>query len=187
MPSSTLTLLNEIHYHLFLSVPAMPTADLSLQKAVHSLYEEHHPWLCGWLRNRLGCVDHAADLAQDTFIRVLTLRKAAELREPRAYLSSVARSLMIDMFRRRALEQAYLEALALRPEAVEISPETRLQIIETLMEIDRLLDGLGHREKARGAGADSLPAVGGGLTGGAGAGDSRSRRALVRGVALRAG
>ena len=147
MPLSIEIKLNEIHYHLFLPVPAMSSADLSLQKAVHSLYEDHHSWLCGWLRNRLGCVEHAADLAQDTFIRVLTLRKAAELREPRAYLSSVARSLMIDMFRRRALEQAYLEALAARPEGLDISPETRLQIIETLVEIDRLLDGLGSRTR----------------------------------------
>lgn len=125
----------------------MSSADLSLQKAVHTLYEEHHPWLCGWLRSRLGCVEHAADLAQDTFIRVIALRKAAGLREPRAYLSSVARSLMIDAFRRRALEQAYLEALAARPEALDISPETRLSILETLNEIDRLLDGLGARTR----------------------------------------
>ncbi|WP_175649732.1 sigma-70 family RNA polymerase sigma factor [Pseudomonas sp. Marseille-P9899] len=125
----------------------MSSVDLSLQKAVHSLYEDHHSWLCGWLRNRLGCVDHAADLAQDTFMRVLTLRKAAALREPRASLSTVARSLMIDMFRRRALEQAYLDARAARPEPVDISPETRLQIIETLMDIDRLLDGLGARTR----------------------------------------
>ena len=121
----------------------MPCADPSLQKAVHTLYEDHHSWLCGWLRGKLGCVEHAADLAQDTFIRVLTLRKAVELRQPRAYLSSV----MIDMFRRRALEQAYLETLATRPELVEVSPEARLLIIETLMEIDRLLDGLGTRTR----------------------------------------
>ncbi|MFP3498994.1 sigma factor, partial [Pseudomonas sp. SIMBA_059] len=92
-----------------------------MQKAVHTLYEDHHSWLCGWLRSKLGCMEHAADLAQDTFIRVLTLRKAAELQQPRAYLSSVARSLMIDMFRRRAVEQAYLETLAARPEPVEVS------------------------------------------------------------------
>jgi len=51
------------------------------------------------------------------------------------------------MFRRRALEQAYLETLALCPEPVDISPETRTLIIETLMEIDRLLDGLGGRTR----------------------------------------
>ncbi|HDS1736951.1 MULTISPECIES: sigma-70 family RNA polymerase sigma factor [Pseudomonas] len=125
----------------------MSRADPSLNHAVQTLYEDHHSWLCGWLRNKLGCVEHAADLAQDTFIRVLTQRKAAELREPRAYLSTVARSLMIDMFRRRALEQAYLETLAARPEPVEVSPESRLLIIETLLEIDRLLDGLGGRTR----------------------------------------
>ena len=125
----------------------MSSGDLSLQHAVHTLYEDHHNWLCGWLRKRLGCVDHAADLAQDTFIRVLTQRRAPELREPRAYLSTVARSLMIDLFRRRAVEQAYLETLALIPEPVAFSPEARTLIIETLMEIDRLLDGLGSRTR----------------------------------------
>lgn len=125
----------------------MSSADRAHQQTVHTLYADHHHWLCGWLRKRLGCVDHAADMAQDTFIRVLTQRKVPELREPRAYLSSIARSLMIDMFRRRTLEHAYMETLASRPEALDISPETRLLIIETLLEIDRILDGLGTRTR----------------------------------------
>lgn len=139
---------NESHYQITrVSGFPMSSADLSLQQAVHTLYEDHHSWLCGWLRKRLGCVDHAADLAQDTFIRVLSQRKAHEVREPRAYLSTIARSLMIDTFRRRALEQAYLQTLAAIPESVDVSPETRELIIETLMAIDRLLDGLGERTR----------------------------------------
>lgn len=125
----------------------MSCVDPLHQQTVHTLYLDHHRWLCGWLRQRLGCVDHAADMAQDTFMRVLTQRKAHELREPRAYLSTIARSLMIDMFRRRTVEQAYLETLASRPEALDISPETRLLIIETLLEIDRILHGLGARTR----------------------------------------
>lgn len=125
----------------------MSSADPLQQQALHTLYVDHHQWLCGWLRKRLGCMDHAADLAQDTFVRILTQRKGTELREPRAYLSTVARSLMIDTFRRRALEQAYLETLAARPELLDISPETRFLIIEALVEIDRLLDGLGGRTR----------------------------------------
>ncbi len=125
----------------------MPFVDRTQHQAIQTLYTHHHGWLCGWLRKRLGCCDHAADLAQDTFIRVLVQRKAVELREPRAYLSSIARSLMIDMFRRRALEQAYLETLAALPEAQDISPETRMVIIETLLEIDQMLDGLGARTR----------------------------------------
>lgn len=125
----------------------MSCVDSLHKQIVHTLYLDHHRWLCGWLRQRLGCVDHAADMAQDTFMRVLTQRKAHELREPRAYLSTIARSLMIDMFRRRTVEQAYLETLASRPEALDISPETRLLIIETLLEIDRILHGLGARTR----------------------------------------
>lgn len=91
-------------------------------------------------------MEHAADLAQDTFIRVLTLRKP---RSCNSHGLSEQRGpqLMIDMFRRRAVEQAYLETLAARPEQVEVSPEARLLIIETLLEIDRLLDGLGTRTR----------------------------------------
>ena len=35
------------------------------------LYSDHHGWLVGWLRRRLGNPCDAADLAQDTFVRVL--------------------------------------------------------------------------------------------------------------------
>ncbi|TBU85613.1 sigma-70 family RNA polymerase sigma factor [Phytopseudomonas dryadis] len=119
--------------------------DSNTQHALHQLYSEHHGWLQHWLRKRLGCSEQAADLAQDTFVRVITQRKLLELREPRAYLSTIARSLMIDLFRRRALEQAYLETLAALPEPVAISPQTRSIIIETLLQIDALLDGLGER------------------------------------------
>lgn len=35
------------------------------------LYLDHHGWLHGWLRRRLDCTDTAADLAHDTFLRLL--------------------------------------------------------------------------------------------------------------------
>ena len=44
--------------------------------ALHRLYSEHNGWLKGWLRVRLGNAADAADLAQDTFIRVMTARNA---------------------------------------------------------------------------------------------------------------
>ncbi|WP_416390945.1 sigma factor [Alloalcanivorax xenomutans] len=37
------------------------------------LYSDHHGWLLGWLRKKLGCSQHAADMAHDTFVRVLTV------------------------------------------------------------------------------------------------------------------
>lgn len=113
-----------------------------------ALYRQHHGWLRGWLRHRLNNSADVADLAQDTFIRVLLARTADTLNEPRHYLATIARGLVIDLYRRRSLEQAYLEALALRPEIQAPSPETRVLILDSLLAIDRLLDGLGVRTRA---------------------------------------
>ena len=61
--------------------------------ALDRLYSEHNDWLKGWLRVRLGNAADAADLAQDTFVRVMTARHVEPIREPRGYLSAIARSL----------------------------------------------------------------------------------------------
>jgi len=59
-----------------------------------------------------------------------------------------AGSLVVDRFRRRSIEEAYLETLAARPEPTAISPEERTLIIETLLAIDRTLDDFGPRTRA---------------------------------------
>jgi RNA polymerase sigma factor (sigma-70 family) len=110
------------------------------------LYRTHFSWLQGWLVRRIGCRDNAADLAQDTFVRVLKHRhQSGALREPRAYLSSIARGLMIDQYRRRELERAYLESITLLPQHEVPSEESRLMILDALERIDRLLDSLKPR------------------------------------------
>ena len=38
---------------------------------VAKLYVEHQPWLYQWLWRKLGCTFQAADLAQDTFVKIL--------------------------------------------------------------------------------------------------------------------
>ncbi|WP_323614251.1 sigma-70 family RNA polymerase sigma factor [Pseudomonas putida] len=123
----------------------MPANDLSLRSAVNHLYCEHHSWLNGWLRKRLGNAFDAADLTQDTFVRVIKARSALEIREPRPYLSRIAKGLLIDLFRRRSLEQAYLETLAALPQAQHPSLEEQAIMLQALVEIDRLLQGLGPK------------------------------------------
>lgn len=117
----------------------MLTRDMLTCSEVDLLYRSHHSWLSTWLRQRVGCHAHAADLAQDTFVRLLKARPAQPLREPRAYLSSIARGLMIDQFRRKALEQAYLESLSALPPSETPSEEQRWVILDVLERLDRLL------------------------------------------------
>ena len=116
---------------------------MSSHDSVHRLYQQHHSWLNTWLRCRLGNAADAADLAQDTFVRLLQRREHLELNAPRAFLRTIARGLVIDHWRREELQRAYLEALAQLPEAEVPSAETR----ELLERIACLLDGL--RPKVR--------------------------------------
>ncbi|CAI2795346.1 Probable RNA polymerase sigma factor [Pseudomonas [fluorescens] SBW25] len=115
---------------------------LSPSNTVEVLYNDHHRWLTGWLRRKLGCPESAADLAQDTFIRVLTARETPPLIEPRAFLTTVAKRVLFNFYRRQDLERAYLDALAHMPEHVAPSEEERAIILQTLVELDQLLDGL---------------------------------------------
>jgi RNA polymerase sigma factor (sigma-70 family) len=117
-------------------------AEVSLRQEVHALYSDHHDWLSGWLRRRLGNSFDAADLVQDVFMRLLVRRQPIEAREPRAFLSTVAHGLVVEHWRRRELELAWLETLAAQPEPVAPSVENRQIFLETLVEIDRLLDAL---------------------------------------------
>lgn len=112
------------------------------QQGVKNLYSDHHGWLQGWLRRKLGNTFDAADIAQDVFIRILTRQQPAQIAEPRAYLSAIARGLVIDHWRRRELEQAWLQTLAAMPEAEAPPPESRLLFLEALLAVDRLLDSL---------------------------------------------
>ena len=113
------------------------------EQTLHDLYRDHRGWLENWLRRRLGSGCDAADLSQDTFLRVLaSSQRVAELQEPRAYLLTVGKRLLSNFYQRRSLEQAYLAALAVLPEECAPSPEQRWLLLETLQALDELLDGL---------------------------------------------
>ncbi|SAI59211.1 heme uptake RNA polymerase sigma-70 factor [Bordetella ansorpii] len=84
----------------------------------------------------------AADLAQDTFVKLLAHEEPLSIREPRALLATIAKRVVANFYRRRKVEEAYLAALALLPEPEVPSPETRALLLETLLEIDRRLSQL---------------------------------------------
>jgi RNA polymerase sigma factor (sigma-70 family) len=114
------------------------------QEQVHALYSSHHRWLHAWLRSRLGCSHSAADVAHDTFVRIMTSRDALfGMREPRAYLTTTAKRLLVDRARRQAIEDAWLAEAARSGLAAghAPSPEETLIAIEALVQISTALDG----------------------------------------------
>lgn len=120
----------------------MPQPDTD-QQTVHLLYQQHHGWLVQVLRSRLdGDREHALDIAHDTFERVMRSGLRQALDEPRAYLTTIAKRLAIDGFRRKALEQAYLDSLASQPESMAPSPETMALAMEALHAICKTIDAM---------------------------------------------
>lgn len=104
------------------------------------LYSDHHGWLHTWLRKKLGNSWDAADLAHDTFMRLLNKQQFNHIgKEPRAFLTHIAKGLVIDHWRHQEIRRAYEETVASLPSAYVPSPETAYLILESLIRIDKLL------------------------------------------------
>ncbi|WP_397474180.1 sigma-70 family RNA polymerase sigma factor [Pusillimonas sp.] len=116
-------------------------------QAIESFYSDHHGWLRGLLRRKLGNAFDAADLAHDTYVRILSTGSLPEPEHSRRYLARVANGLVIDLYRRRRIEAAYMQAIGLLPEPEAPSEEARALAVEALVQIDAALQGL--PEKAR--------------------------------------
>jgi len=84
-------------------------SELYHNEQVQSLYCQHHSWLYTWLCKKLGCSHNAADVAQNTFVRLLTTSALPAIHEPRGFLTTTATRLIIDESRRKKVEQQYLE------------------------------------------------------------------------------
>lgn len=125
-----------------------PAVTPQRQATLHRLFGDHHSWLLERLRLRLNCREDAADIAAETFAQVVAMPDPSAIREPRALLSTIGKRLVFASWRRADIERAYLQALAEQPEPVAPSPQEHWLVIEALLEVDRLLDGLSSKARA---------------------------------------
>lgn len=123
----------------------MTSAGIPKQAHIGNLYQNHHGWLRGWLYGRLGCSESAADLAHDTFVRLLSSTGNPRFNTPaqaRVYLRTTAKNLCINRWRRQEIERAWLETLANSPEEHYPSAERQATVLEALEEISRMLQSI---------------------------------------------
>ncbi|MEG0632165.1 MAG: sigma-70 family RNA polymerase sigma factor [Pseudomonas sp.] len=133
-----------------MTIAPSPSSSGPDSSSVATLYVENHAWLRSWLAYRLRSWGRgvADDLAHDVFLRILLspdARQPEPIRQPRAYLTKIANCVLVSWRRRQSLELAWLEALATLPEPQHPSPEQQSVILESLHEIDALLDTLKPR------------------------------------------
>jgi RNA polymerase sigma factor (sigma-70 family) len=130
----------------------MPLLSLSPHGRQHRLltriYTEDRPWLLGRLTTRLRNFDDAEDVAGDTFVHLLESPSLESVREPRALIITIAKRLVWKLWRRREIETAWLDSLRLQGEMTAPSPQDQLEILETLQQVDDLLQGLSVKARA---------------------------------------
>lgn len=120
----------------------------SSSPSIANVFEQEFDWLCARLRRYLGCAHNAEDVASETFLKLLGMPESTTIREPRALLTTIAKRLMHESWRRRDLERAYLQLMQSAAEHTYPSPEETHLIVETLVRLDKLLDSLPGQGKA---------------------------------------
>jgi len=111
------------------------------------IFLAHYQWLRRTLQRRMGDAFGAEDVTAETFAQVVALPHPETIIEPRALLTTISRRVLFGIWRRRDLEHACLEALALRGRDTCHSAEEQALLVEAVMLIDKVLDGLSCKER----------------------------------------
>ncbi|PHM33486.1 sigma-70 family RNA polymerase sigma factor [Xenorhabdus innexi] len=106
------------------------------------LYNEYHEWLLSWIKQNCANLNHAEDLSHDIFIKLLQSPDLADIRYPKAFLITMARRIIANYYRRKKLEENYLDYISTVPKNTFCPAEHQLVLLEQLERIDNTLDKL---------------------------------------------
>lgn len=102
-----------------------------------SLFHQYYAELLRFLTAKLGCREQAADVVQDTFVRIRCLKDLAAVAQPRAFLYKTALNLTVDLFRRQRIRSERITQLdatedmpsAIPPQDVEVEAKERVRLL----------------------------------------------------------
>lgn len=114
------------------------------------LYQEHYEWLYLWLRKKTGSLHNAEDILQETFAKLLQSHQLLfGIKEPRAFLTTTAKNILINRIKKEQFEASYLSELQEVHQLLEqsTSPEQSLILLQAIEQISLALKEVS--EKAR--------------------------------------
>lgn len=109
-----------------------------------AVFIEHRPQLQRAALRILGNPEHAQDVVQDAYLKVIEAASGFEVKQPLAYLFQIVRNLAIDAHRRAALEARFcvgeesgmnVPGRAGTPEAVTINRQDLRIVADALAEL----------------------------------------------------
>jgi len=110
-------------------------------------FKRSYGWLTASMHRLVGSRNDAEDLAASTFTELAAQGDLGHVRQPRALLTTIARRLTFEFWRRRDLERAYLAELASRPEGHGASAEDTCMTVEEIVRIDAALARLSPKAR----------------------------------------
>ncbi|MBA5867880.1 MAG: sigma-70 family RNA polymerase sigma factor [Nitrospira sp. CR1.3] len=107
-----------------------------------SLYQQYYGELLRFLTAKLGCREQAADVAQDTFVRLRSQKDLTTVVQPRAFLYKTALNLTVDLFRRQRVRSegtTQLDAIEEMPSTIprqdcEVEAKERVRLLYAAIE-----------------------------------------------------
>lgn len=117
------------------------------QQFLSTEFRRSYSWLAASMHRLVGCRNDAEDLASSAFVELAEIEAFERIRQPRALLTTIARRLTFEFWRRRDLERHYLEELARQPDYHGASPEELCLAVEELVRIDAALRRLSARAR----------------------------------------
>jgi len=115
---------------------------------VESLFAQHRRALQAYFRRRLRSKADAADLAQEVYLRMLRLTDPGAIRNPQAYLYTVASNLVTEraILDRRQAASLDLDDASVQQRLGQLSaPDGELEASEMLAHLNSALEQLPHR------------------------------------------
>jgi RNA polymerase sigma-70 factor (ECF subfamily) len=126
----------------------MSGAELSHRQYLSDLFQQHYSWLCERLCQHLNSRACAEDIASEAFLQLLASPNVVPIREPRALLTTIAKRLVYQRWRRRDLERDYLAGLVQEDNPHVASAESLAATLQLLDLIDRRLNRLPAKVKS---------------------------------------
>ena len=106
------------------------------------LMQKHRRELLQFLAHRVNCLETAADLFQESYLRLMNARGKTSIDNPRAFLFRVAANLATDHLRSRSRRRGHeLESETLPVDTLQNTPSAE-QVVMSEQQFERLIQAL---------------------------------------------
>ena len=109
---------------------------------LEALCRTHHRALLAFLQCRLQSPSDAQEVAQEAYVRMLTLARPDSVDDLRAYLFRTASNLAMDRLRQRGIHARAVDEVAIREAQTAPAPERRAMAVERLHGLKQALGEL---------------------------------------------